>query len=69
MPGLTTEELAPVAAEPRERRAWRPVAVGLGVVAALAIVGTLVVTRDGPGFYPDSSGYLGTARNLLDGRA
>jgi hypothetical protein len=47
---------------------WIPLAVGLGVAAVVAIVIALLVTSDSPGFYPDSSVYLGTARNLLDGR-
>jgi hypothetical protein len=34
----------------------------------LAVVTSIVVTRKSPGLYPDSSVYLGTARNLLDGR-
>lgn len=68
MSGLTVEEAAPAATVARTRRAWLPLAVGLVVVAVTAIVLALVVTRDSPGFFPDSDVYLGTARNLLDGR-
>ncbi|MEA2405486.1 MAG: hypothetical protein QOE08_2133 [Thermoleophilaceae bacterium] len=37
-------------------------------MGVLAVVISIIVTRKSPGFYPDSSVYLGTARNLLDGR-
>jgi hypothetical protein len=72
VPGLTTElaadDVAPAVTEGRARRDWIPLAVGLGLAAVTAIVIALVVTSDSPGFFPDSSVYLGTARNLLDGR-
>jgi hypothetical protein len=71
VPGLTTEQETPPAAEPRAQRewkAWLPLAIGLGIAGVLAIVIALVVTSDSPGFFPDSSVYLGTARNLLNGR-
>ncbi len=67
MSGLTVEEAAPAAVAQRERRDWLPLAMGLGIVAVVAVVIALVVTRDSPGFFPDSDVYLGTARNLLDG--
>jgi hypothetical protein len=72
VPGLTVtdaaDEAAPAAVEPRARPGWLPLAIGLGVVAVFAVVLALAVTSDSPGFFPDSSVYLGTARNLLDGR-
>jgi hypothetical protein len=72
VPGLRVEgasvDAAPAAVEPRARRNSWPLAIGLGIVALVAVVLAVVVTSDSPGFFPDSSVYLGTARNLLDGR-
>jgi hypothetical protein len=59
---------APAATESRTRPSWLPLAIGLACAGVVATVIALVVTSDSPGFFPDSSVYLGTARNLLDGR-
>jgi hypothetical protein len=52
---------------PRRHPSW-PLLVGLGLAGITAFVLTLVATAHGLGQYPDSAVYVGTARNLLDGR-
>ncbi|HLM18760.1 MAG TPA: hypothetical protein VK549_13130, partial [Acidimicrobiia bacterium] len=66
--GVTVAEDAPAAIEPQAQRRSLGLVIGLAVAAVVAVALALAITSDSPGFFPDSTVYLGTARNLLDGR-